>query len=78
MRGQLVTPEDPDYDAARAVFNAMVDKRPAGVIHVAQVSDVIAGVNFARESSMPLAIRGRRAQRSWFRDVGRRSGVGLR
>ncbi|MCF3139405.1 FAD-dependent oxidoreductase [Paenarthrobacter sp. AR 02] len=58
LRGQLVTPEDPDYDAARAVFNAMVDKRPAGVIHVAQVSDVIAGVNFARESSMPLAIRG--------------------
>ncbi|UXM93125.1 FAD-binding oxidoreductase [Paenarthrobacter sp. JL.01a] len=58
LRGQLVTPEDPDYDAARAVFNAMVDKRPAGVIRVAQVSDVIAGVNFARENSMPLAIRG--------------------
>ncbi len=58
LRGQLVTPEDPDYDAGRAVFNAMVDKRPAGVIRVAQVSDVIAGVNFARENSMPLAIRG--------------------
>ncbi len=58
LRGQLVTPEDPDYDAARAVFNAMVDKRPAGVIRVAQVSDVIAGVNFARDNSMPLAIRG--------------------
>ncbi|WP_284986226.1 FAD-dependent oxidoreductase [Arthrobacter sp. fls2-241-R2A-172] len=58
LRGQLVTPEDPDYDAARAVFNAMVDKRPAGVIRVAQVSDVIAGVNFACENSMPLAIRG--------------------
>jgi FAD/FMN-containing dehydrogenase len=58
LRGQLVTPEDPDYDAARAVFNAMVDKRPAGIIRVAQVSDVIAGVNFARENSMPLAIRG--------------------
>ncbi|WOH20082.1 FAD-binding oxidoreductase [Paenarthrobacter sp. GOM3] len=58
LRGQLVTPEDPDYDAARAVFNAMADKRPAGVIRVAQVSDVIAGVNFARDNSMPLAIRG--------------------
>lgn len=40
LRGQLVTSEDPDYDAARAVFNAMVDKRPAGVIRVAQVSDL--------------------------------------
>jgi len=58
LRGQLITPEDPDYDAARAVFNAMVDKRPAGVIRVAQVSDVIAGVNFARDNSLPLAIRG--------------------
>ncbi|BCW44274.1 FAD-binding oxidoreductase [Arthrobacter sp. StoSoilB5] len=58
LRGQLITPEDPDYDSARAVFNAMVDKRPAGIVRVAQVADVIAGVNFARENSMPLAIRG--------------------
>jgi FAD/FMN-containing dehydrogenase len=58
LRGQLITPEDPNYDSARAVFNAMVDKRPAGIIRVAQVSDVIAGVNFARENAMPLAIRG--------------------
>jgi FAD/FMN-containing dehydrogenase len=58
LRGQLITPEDPEYDSARAVFNAMVDKRPAGIVRVAQVADVIAGVNFARENSMPLAIRG--------------------
>ncbi|MBE4716998.1 FAD-binding oxidoreductase [Pseudarthrobacter sp. AB1] len=58
LRGQLVTPEDPDYDDARAVFNAMIDKRPAGIVRVAQVADVIASVNFARDNSMPLAIRG--------------------
>lgn len=58
LRGQLITPADPEYDAARAVYNGMIDRRPAGVIRVAQVADVIAAVNFAREHSMPLAIRG--------------------
>ncbi|WP_028266526.1 FAD-binding oxidoreductase [Arthrobacter sp. MA-N2] len=58
LRGQLVTPHDPEYDSARAVFNGMIDKRPAGIVRVAQVSDVIASVNFARDNSLPLAIRG--------------------
>jgi FAD/FMN-containing dehydrogenase len=58
LRGQLVTPRDPDYDSARAVYNGMIDKRPAGVVRVAQVADVIASVNFARDNSLPLAIRG--------------------
>ena len=58
LRGQLITPEDPDYESARAVYNGMIDKRPAGVVRVAQVADVIAAVNFARDNSMPLAIRG--------------------
>lgn len=58
LRGQLVTPEDPEYNDARAVFNAMIDKRPAGIVRVAQVADVIASVNFARDNAMPLAIRG--------------------
>jgi len=58
LRGQLITPADPDYDAARAVYNGMIDRRPAGVIRVAQVADVIAAVNFARDHSIALAIRG--------------------
>ncbi|MDP5228272.1 MULTISPECIES: FAD-binding oxidoreductase [Arthrobacter] len=58
LRGQLITPVDPDYDTARAVFNGMIDKHPAGIVRVAQVADVIVGVNFARENSLPLAIRG--------------------
>ena len=58
LRGQLITPGDADYDAARAVHNGMIDKRPAAVVRVSQVSDVIACVNFARENSMDLAIRG--------------------
>lgn len=58
VRGQVVTPEDADYDAARAVHNGMIDKRPAAVVRVSQVADVIAVVNAARDNSMDLAIRG--------------------
>ena len=58
LRGQLITPGDADYDAARAVYNGMIDKRPAAVARVSQVADVIACVNFARDNSLDLAIRG--------------------
>ena len=58
VRGQIITPGDDEYDAARAVHNGLVDKKPAAVVRVSQVADVIACVNFARENSMDLAIRG--------------------
>lgn len=58
VRGQIITPGDADYDAARAVYNGMIDKRPAAVVRVSQVADVIACVNFARDNSLDLAIRG--------------------
>lgn len=58
VRGQVITPGDADFDAARAVHNGMIDKRPAAVVRVSQVADVIACVNFARDNSLDLAIRG--------------------
>ena len=58
VRGQIITPGDADYDAARAVYNGMIDKRPAAVVRVSQVADVIACVNFARDNSLDRAIRG--------------------
>ena len=58
VRGQIITPGDAGYDAARAVFNGMIDKRPAAVAQVSQVADVIACVNFARDNSLDLAVRG--------------------
>ena len=58
VRGKIITPEDADYDAARAVHNGMIDKRPAAVVRVSQVADVIAVVNFARDNNIDLAIRG--------------------
>jgi FAD/FMN-containing dehydrogenase len=58
LRGALTLPSDPGYDEARAVYNGAVDRRPAALVRCADVADVIACVNFAREHDMTLAIRG--------------------
>ena len=47
---RVVAPDDPDYDTARAVWNGMIDRRPAAVVPAANVDDVIATVNFARDT----------------------------
>src|SRR5688500_490565 len=58
LRGRLIQPGDADYDAARALYNGMIDKRPALIARVANVADVIAAVNLAREEGLLLAVRG--------------------
>lgn len=58
MRGQLVRPGDEGYDQARAVHNAMIDRRPALIARCVDAADVIAVVNFARENDLELAVRG--------------------
>ena len=57
-RGRVITPEDPDYDGARRVYNGMIDKRPALVVRAADVGDVQAAVGYAREHGIDLAVRG--------------------
>src|SRR5713101_9446402 len=56
--GRLIKPDDPEYDAARIVWNALTDKRPALVARCAGVDDVIAAVRFAREEDLLVAVRG--------------------
>lgn len=57
-RADIITGEDPGYDAARAVHNGMIDKRPLAVVRVSQVADVLTTVQFARDNGLDLAIRG--------------------
>jgi FAD/FMN-containing dehydrogenase len=58
VRGPVVSADDPGYDAARAVWNGMFDKRPLAVVRAEQVADVMAAVDFARDRSLELSVRG--------------------
>jgi FAD/FMN-containing dehydrogenase len=58
LRGELIRPEDPDYDEARSIWNGAHDKKPALIIRCRGVADVVRGVEFARSQGLPLAVRG--------------------
>jgi FAD/FMN-containing dehydrogenase len=58
LRGELIQPGDAGYEEARKVYNAMIDKRPALIARCADVTDVVAAVNAAREHGLLLAVRG--------------------
>jgi FAD/FMN-containing dehydrogenase len=58
LHSRLILPTDPEYDSARRVYNAMIDKRPAAIAQCADTADVAAVVAFAREHHTLLAIRG--------------------
>ena len=57
-RATVIRQGDPDYDAARAVYNGMIDRHPAIIVRCANVADVISAVNFARQNQLTVAIRG--------------------
>lgn len=58
MSGALLLPQHADYDAARQVWNGMIDRHPAAIARCQNVADVQAAVNFAREQGLEIAIRG--------------------
>ncbi len=58
MRGPVITPGDVEYDSARAVYNAMIDKHPAAIARCRDTADVISCVRFGREQAVDLAVRG--------------------
>ena len=58
LRGQLILPGDEDYDEACKIYNAMIERRPGLIARCADVGDVMAAVNFARENDVLVAIRG--------------------
>ena len=58
FQGELIYPGDVNYDEARAIWNGMIDRRPALIARCATVSDVQAALQFARESGWTLSVRG--------------------
>ena len=58
LRGRLITRSNSDYDEARSLYNAMIDKRPLLIAKCVDTADIIAAVNFGREHNLLIAIRG--------------------
>jgi FAD/FMN-containing dehydrogenase len=57
VRGAVILPADPGYDAARAIWNGAIDRRPACIARCTGVADVVAAVRFARERDLLVAVR---------------------
>src|SRR5579872_813521 len=57
FRGDVIQPTDANYESARRVYNAMIDKRPRLIARCVDVADVMAAVNFGRENGLLTAIR---------------------
>lgn len=56
--GEIIVPDDPAYDEARTIFNAMIDRRPGVIAQCANVNDVVRAVRFARNFGLEIAVRG--------------------
>jgi FAD/FMN-containing dehydrogenase len=55
--GGVMLPGDDGYDLSRALWNAMVDRRPAVVVRCVSSADVAAAINFARRNDLELGVR---------------------
>ena len=58
FRGQVLKSGDSGYDAARAVWNGMIDRRPLVIAQCLDVDDVITAVKHAKSAGLGVAIRG--------------------
>jgi len=58
MTGSVILPGDEEYDAARAIWNADIDRRPAAVARCRTSDDVAAALRFAQQEGLEVAVRG--------------------
>jgi FAD/FMN-containing dehydrogenase len=57
LKGRVIMPGSPDYDALRMVQVMNFDKRPAALVRVANAADTAAVINFARATDLEVAVR---------------------
>jgi len=58
LRGRLLCEADSEYDAARTIWNDMIDCRPGLIVRCAGTADVLEAVRFARDNRLLVAVRG--------------------
>jgi FAD/FMN-containing dehydrogenase len=58
LQGEVVRPGDAGYDEARAVWNGLIDRRPALVVRVSRTEDVVEALAFARDHGLRVSVRG--------------------
>jgi FAD/FMN-containing dehydrogenase len=58
LAGSVVEPTDPEYDAARRCFNALIDRRPAVIVRCTGPEDIRVAFDFARRHELEVAVRG--------------------
>ncbi|MGH7687613.1 MAG: FAD-binding oxidoreductase [Candidatus Dormibacteria bacterium] len=54
---EMITPNHSDYDGARSVFNAMIDRRPAVIARCATAADVAGALDHSRRHGYDVAVR---------------------
>jgi FAD/FMN-containing dehydrogenase len=58
IRGSVITRTSPDYETARKVYNAMIDRHPDVIVRCANVTDVLTAIKFSKENELTVAVRG--------------------
>jgi hypothetical protein len=61
VHGQVLTRGSEEYDRSRRVFNAMIDRCPAVIARCEDVTDVVHGIEFARQHGLPVSVKRRRS-----------------
>ena len=58
VRGQVITRDDPEYDAARKVYNGMIDRHPNVIVRATDAADVMAAIAYSSHNGRILSVRG--------------------
>ena len=58
VKGQVILPDDPNYEEVRKIWNAMIDRRPAVIVQCATADDIPQVIQFARQNGLEISIRG--------------------
>lgn len=58
FQGDVLSPDDPSYDDVRQIWNAMIDRKPGLIARCKLADDVVTAVNFARDNSLLVSVRG--------------------